>query len=45
VSQREVPEVLGVEHELVTVPGLPTRRVVERDAGVVDHRVEAFHIQ
>lgn len=41
-GQDEVPEVVRAEHELVTVPGLPARRVVERDAGVVDHRVEAF---
>ncbi len=41
VGQREVPQVVGREHQLVAVRGLAARWTVERHPGVVDDRVEA----
>lgn len=38
-------ELVGAEHQLVAVLGLPTGRVVERHPRVVDDRVEMIEIQ
>jgi hypothetical protein len=44
-GQREVPEVVGGERQLVAVPGLAPSGAVEQHTGVAHERVEAIELE
>jgi hypothetical protein len=44
VGEREVPEVVGPERQLVAVLGFAALRLVEQHTGVVDDRVETVQL-